>query len=256
MIRLSIPEKTAIVRLFKKHFPKGKLYLFGSRVDPAARGGDIDLLCEQEGDLDALLKQQSAFLSELYEAIGEQKIDFILYRPSENSDLKIAKKAKETGVRLDMNIALDMEAFIATAERHHKHLQWAMKKMINMVPLTANSIENLSEENFAILEVFVSRFSKLQDILGKKILPAILQLTEEPGEYPTFIDKLNRLEKIGAIESVQEWKALCDIRNKFTHDYPDDPSLNATVINEAHHAAKILVDLYVKVKIFIANIKT
>lgn len=99
-MRLSMKTQEAIIYLFKKHFPGDKLYLFGSRVDPKKQGGDIDLLCELDGSPAELTKKKLAFLVELDQSIGEQQVDLILYRPTENKDLEIAKIAKKTGVRL------------------------------------------------------------------------------------------------------------------------------------------------------------
>lgn len=99
-MRLPTETQEAIIRLFQKHFPDGKLYLFGSRVDPKARGGDIDLLCELDGDPAILIEKKLAFLVELDQAIGEQQVDLVLYRPKNNPDSDIAKIAKKTGVRL------------------------------------------------------------------------------------------------------------------------------------------------------------
>ncbi len=99
---MRLPKETqeAIIRVFKKHFPEGKLYLFGSRADLEKRGGDIDLLCEQDGDPVLLIEKKLAFLVELDQTIGEQQVDLILYRPMDNPDSEIAKIAKKTGVKL------------------------------------------------------------------------------------------------------------------------------------------------------------
>ena len=99
-MRLSSETQQAITGLFQKYFPEGRLYLFGSRVDDQARGGDIDLLCEQAGDPDILVKKKIAFLVELEKVIGEQKVDFIIYRPEGHTHSSIAEIAKKTGVRL------------------------------------------------------------------------------------------------------------------------------------------------------------
>ncbi len=253
-MRLSPKTRQAIVELFQQYFPKGKLYLFGSRADPNARGGDIDLLCEMEGDSKELINKRSAFLIALEKRIGEQKIDFVLYQPSENPDLKIAQIAKKTGVRIDMND--DIELSMETADRHNKRLTWAIKKMANIMPLTADRFEKLTDDELAFFDVFSTRFSKLQNILGTKVLPAILEVTQEPGEYPTFIDKLNRLEKMGAIPSADEWTEFREIRNQFTHDYPDDPQLNANLLNNAYTQGKKLQSTFAYIKKYIQkNIK-
>jgi hypothetical protein len=56
-IRLSPIEIDHIIEAFKKHFPQGDgLWIFGSRVDMQAKGGDIDLYVETSlEDLDALV---------------------------------------------------------------------------------------------------------------------------------------------------------------------------------------------------------
>lgn len=251
---MRLPQKTrvAIATLFRKYFPEGKLYLFGSRVNPSARGGDIDLLCEQDGDTKILLDQKAAFLSELYATIGEQKIDFVLYRPSHPIDSPIVRIAKETGIRIDMNN--NIKYYLDTAERHNHRLAWAMSQMQRWMPLTAERFEKLTNEELAALEMFASRFGKLQNILGVKILPLILEITQEPGDYPTFIDKLNRLEKIGAIPSADAWSLFREIRNGFTHDYPDDPELNADFLNHAYEQGKQLQITFDHIKKYIGKI--
>ena len=50
-----------------------KVWLFGSRLDDAKRGGDIDLLISTEAN-DELI-QLAKFKRQLYQTLGEQKID-------------------------------------------------------------------------------------------------------------------------------------------------------------------------------------
>lgn len=46
--------------------------------------------------------------------------------------------------------------------------------------------------------MMTTRFDKLQNIIGLKIFPIIINLLEE--DAVAFIDKLNKLEKLGYIE--------------------------------------------------------
>lgn len=52
-----------------------------------------------------------------------------------------------------------------------------------------------------------------------------------------MLDKLNRLEKLGYIQSAVAWQNIRNTRNKFTNDYPEDGERNAALINVACEAA-------------------
>ena len=77
--------------------------------------------------------------------------------------------------------------------------------------------------------------------MGAKLFPAVLELTKEQGQLAAFLDKLNRLEKIGAIPSVQDWLLLREMRNEFSHDYPMDNAFQAAVLNKAYVLAEDLL---------------
>ena len=100
-------------------------------------------------------------------------------------------------------------------------------------PLTPEKLATLSPMQLAVCDQFIARFSKLQDTMGAKLLPAILELTKEQGDLTAFIDKLNRLEKIGAIPSAAQWLKLREMRNQFAHDYPEDPEIQSSLLNKA-----------------------
>ena len=59
----------------------------------------------------------------------------------------------------------------------------------------------------------------------QRLLPAMLQLTQEWVDNEAFIDKLNRAEKIGLIPSTEQWQMLREYRNQTAHEYPSRPEL-------------------------------
>ncbi len=79
--------------------------------------------------------------------------------------------------------------------------------------------------------------------MGTKLMPAVLELAQEPGELTAFVDKLNRLEKIGAIPSTEAWLKTREMRNQFAHDYPEDPELQASLFNKAFDLADEMLEL-------------
>jgi len=133
------------------------------------------------------------------------------------------------------------QGIVDICNTHAERLHWAMNELAHKKPISAETIQYLTNMELAVFDQFIARFSKLQDAIGSKLLPAVLALTHEEGELSTFIDKLNRLEKIGAIKSTNQWLKLREMRNQFSHDYPDDPEIQASLLNKSFIMAEQLL---------------
>ena len=73
-MRLSVSQRAAIKREVAARDRDAKVYLFGSRVDDNAKGGDIDLLVLSK----RMDRRQARTLKlRLYDHRGEQKIDLV-----------------------------------------------------------------------------------------------------------------------------------------------------------------------------------
>lgn len=95
-MRLSPQQQNAIIATFLEVFGKGEVRLFGSRVDDARRGGDIDLYIRPD-DRDNLAENRITFLARLKRRIGDQKIDVVI---ASDSLRPIDHAAQEQGVVL------------------------------------------------------------------------------------------------------------------------------------------------------------
>ena len=126
-------------------------------------------------------------------------------------------------------------------ERNMHHLNGALTSLGPMLPLTGERLEHLSDAQIQVLDQFILRFTKLQDAMGSRLFPAILQYLQEQYEERPMLDKLNRLEKLGYIQNAEAWQSIRNTRNKFAHDYPDEWEKNAALINVACEAA---ADMY------------
>lgn len=74
-MRLSDNDRAIIKEVVTRFIPEGEIYLFGSRVDDAKRGGDIDLLIMSGSPVS--LRLLRAIRIELKDRLGDQKIDLV-----------------------------------------------------------------------------------------------------------------------------------------------------------------------------------
>ncbi len=87
-MRLKQTEIQAITQAVQAHLngASAHLYLFGSRLDDAKRGGDIDLLIVCESQIANLLRdRKSAISRSIQDSIGEQRIDITIATQEEIS---------------------------------------------------------------------------------------------------------------------------------------------------------------------------
>jgi predicted nucleotidyltransferase len=101
-MRLDHTQLTAIRDVAAECFgDDARLWLFGSRVDDATRGGDIDLLVEIPSlDSERALRAKYDFLALLKRRIGDRRVDVVLSTAGSANPPAIVEIAKQTGVRL------------------------------------------------------------------------------------------------------------------------------------------------------------
>lgn len=89
------------------------------------------------------------------------------------------------------------------------------------------------------LDAFVSRFGRLQDTVGDKLLPALLSaLAEKTGPA---IDNLDMAEKLGFIESADTWMEMRRLRNQMVHEYIEDLAVLTSALRSGHAFVPVLV---------------
>lgn len=99
-MRLSPLECQMIRETVARRFgPDARVWLFGSRTDDQARGGDIDLLVETSTALEKDFLATVSLEVELQETLGDQKIDILLKHPG-TQETPLHRIAKQTGIPL------------------------------------------------------------------------------------------------------------------------------------------------------------
>lgn len=103
---------------------------------------------------------------------------------------------------------------------HCQRMSFAWEKIKIHFPLDREKYIRLKPEELSFFDQLIFRFSKLQDSMGGRLFPAILEnLGEEVKRLP-FIDRLVKLEELEIITSADDWILLRETRNIVTHEYP------------------------------------
>lgn len=138
------------------------------------------------------------------------------------------------------------EELIKIAKIHMNRIEIATKHIRHLFPITAESVANLGENELAWIELFISRFSKLQDLIGSKLIDMFLEQKSENIDGLAMIDKLNKLEKLGVINDAEIWKEMRLLRNHISHEYPDLPELSAKYLNQIFALKDNLINIAYK----------
>ncbi len=93
-MRISESIYHSIKERIQGSIPNAEVFLFGSRADDSAKGGDIDLLVLSKK---IKLMDKIDILAQLHQSLGERKIDLLVYP---DTSRPFARLAMEDGVRL------------------------------------------------------------------------------------------------------------------------------------------------------------
>lgn len=104
-MRLTMRQQHLLQQAVRRHFgADARLWVFGSRLDDAARGGDIDLMVRSTlPTAEALVDAKLHFLAALHATpdFEDQKIDVVLLAPALGAELlPIHRHALATGAEL------------------------------------------------------------------------------------------------------------------------------------------------------------
>lgn len=126
-----------------------------------------------------------------------------------------------THEHLPLGIAARLDHLQRVADKERRYLAYTMAGLMQADPQFRwlDAIEENAELTER-LDAFVSRFCRLQDTLGDKLLPACLSAQLEP--VGSVLDNLNRAEKLGLISSVADWIEARSLRNYLVHEYTED----------------------------------
>ncbi len=142
-----------------------------------------------------------------------------------------------------------IDDIIEKIELHKKRAKSALNEIRKWEKLDCAIFENF--EKIKAIDTFIYRFIKLQDMMGEKLFKIFL---DEIGEYKdnmSLLDVLDKLEKFEIIENSIQWLEYRKLRNKLTHEYPDNERdiVDGIIVSiEVFSKIEIILDNIIKYK--------
>jgi len=123
---------------------------------------------------------------------------------------------------------------VTRMERLAQGLEQASNQLGGLFPLQLDTFspQCMDPQDLLFLDGFRARFSDLQDFLEGTMFKTIARMDEDemPGREMTTRERLVLMGKRGLI-NCEQWKDIREVRNNFTHEYPDEDSAKAINLN-------------------------
>lgn len=147
---------------------------------------------------------------------------------------------------------LPIDRFQSTLEivaREGQHLRYSWNRLFTQ-PIDSDWVKELEgkPEIAERLEAFISRFGRMQDTIADKLLPRWLRaMAEIPGSQ---IETLNRAERLGVVDSVEQWLEARQLRNRLVHEYMEDEAAFTDDLLLAKKYTIMLLETYNRIREF------
>lgn len=138
--------------------------------------------------------------------------------------------------------------------KHVEKLNDAKDYLKSIMPLSVEEYLKIDKIQSSFIDQLNFRFSKLQDTIGESILKGILIKSKENVEKMTFLDILNRLEKLDILDK-NIWLELREVRNEIAHEYSFNQDEVVDNINLIYNKIDELISVYQELLKFIETIK-
>ncbi len=139
-----------------------------------------------------------------------------------------------------------LNSMIETAFLHLKRANISLEQ-IKIFKLE-DSFNEEDDEIIKTIDAFIFRYTKLQDFVGDKLFKRLLAAIGEYKSNMSYIDVLDKLEKLEIISSSDNWINFRQLRNQLTHEYPDN-------ISDIIDGIKLAIDYFEVLKNDLYSIK-
>jgi len=135
-----------------------------------------------------------------------------------------------------------LDQALGTCQGHAQALGDALADIARR-QFSSGDLDRLDKADRRLLDQFAYRYTRLQDDMGARLMPAVLTALGEDIVPMPALDRFNRLEQLGWLPSSDEWMELRQVRNQFAREYPESAEERFERFQAAVGAARRLIDL-------------
>ena len=139
---------------------------------------------------------------------------------------------------------------LACAQRIEK-LRQSVEKTQQIFPLTLQAIATLTTNEEESIDALILRYSQCVSIVQDQLFRGIAYLEQEDIADKSNRDKALLMERLGAIQSADEFGTAALLRNKFTHHYPDQSKARIDRLNLAIDESKYVIGTFESIRAYL-----
>ena len=144
-------------------------------------------------------------------------------------------------------------ANIAACGQRIQKLTYSLNKNRAMFPITPARVEALTDDQEESIDALILRYSQCVAMIQDQIFRGIAYVEQEDLSDKSNRDKTRLMEKLGAIQSADDFGTAAILRNKFSHHYPEEATLRIERLNLVVTEAEYVIATFGDIMAFIAR---
>lgn len=133
------------------------------------------------------------------------------------------------------------------AKKEAAHLTYTHRTLFAQ-SIDLNWVRNLAQRDDLAekIDAFVSRFGRLQDHIGEKLIPQFVALLG--GTPKSLLDNLAYAERTNWVESAESFVSARKLRNLLVHEYMSEAELFLEALQAADEATLMLMGIVKRIE--------
>jgi uncharacterized protein YutE (UPF0331/DUF86 family) len=134
-------------------------------------------------------------------------------------------------------------------------LSFSLAKNQVLFPMALDTVTKLTEDQEESIDALILRYSQCVTMIQEQLFKGIAFLEQEDLSDKSNRDKTLLMEKLGAIQSAQEFGTAAMLRNKFAHHYPELNQARIDRLNLLPEESHFVIDTFKEIETYLETKK-